>query len=599
MSLQVWLPLNGSLDNQGLTPVTVTVSGSTAFNTSGKIGQSLTCNGSSYWIINPITLSNTKASICCWVKTSINDKMIWVIEATSSNKLNLWQYQGVYYLNTGDSTQNPFVNNGTNVTGFTDGQWHHLAVVFDNDICKIYKDGIYAGAATTFKSPVTSSTNTIKIAGGYTNIHTYDWNGSINDVRIYDHALSAQEVKKLAQGLILHYPLASPTDFLVPEGYQQLEYIESAGASYTDTGYKFNAETDSCKVIMKGNDTNNNGMIFASSGTPYFWLYYYKGANTIGLWADSGSGQKSVSGIAVDTNKHTLEYKNHQYYIDGVNKGTLAGTHTTTNTNIYLFSYSASTSYPFKGRIYYADIYRNGIAQRLYVPVKKLSDNAIGLYDVINKTFIQSTSGTAFTAGPNAPVSNPVYDISGFKNHGTVVGSLTAAAGSPRYKSCTYFNGSSCIQFNPESLSETNSMTVSLWIKPTAANNGSKCFFSLENGTYWQLTLYNTSSRIRDNSIGISGTGKDFSLNSFTANTWVHIAITYSSGTLTIYRNGSKLSGSPYSVGGTAFNVINQGRLGSAVQDGYYWDGFMSDVRIYATALSYDDIKELYALGSA
>jgi hypothetical protein len=88
---------------------------------------------------------------------------------------------------------------------------------------------------------------------------------------------------------VLHYKLDGLNNAsILPTQYQQLEYIESAGTSYFDTGYKFDITNDEFKVIFKGNDTSNNGMIFASSSTPYIWLYYY-GSSGIRIYADNGS----------------------------------------------------------------------------------------------------------------------------------------------------------------------------------------------------------------------------------------------------------------------------------------------------------------------
>ena len=65
MSLRVWLPLNGTLDNQGLDDVTVINNGATV-NNSGKIGKCYSFDGSSYLSV-PIDFSNfstTECSIC-------------------------------------------------------------------------------------------------------------------------------------------------------------------------------------------------------------------------------------------------------------------------------------------------------------------------------------------------------------------------------------------------------------------------------------------------------------------------------------------------------------------------------------------------------
>jgi len=51
MALQVWLPLNGTLENKGLSNVTVTNNGATVDN-NGKIGKCYYFNGSKYLIGN-------------------------------------------------------------------------------------------------------------------------------------------------------------------------------------------------------------------------------------------------------------------------------------------------------------------------------------------------------------------------------------------------------------------------------------------------------------------------------------------------------------------------------------------------------------------
>lgn len=92
------------------------------------------------------------------------------------------------------------------------GTWYHLALVSDfiNKVAYIYING----------SLVTSATITSGDWGGtytFTVGQLYGWkiDGLMNDLRLYDHALSAAEVKELSKALVVHYTfddiLAEPT----------------------------------------------------------------------------------------------------------------------------------------------------------------------------------------------------------------------------------------------------------------------------------------------------------------------------------------------------------------------------------------------------
>ena len=63
MSLQVWLPLNGTTENLGLSTVTVTNNGATV-NTSGKIGSCYSFDGNDYIAIDGLVLDNVWSYGC-------------------------------------------------------------------------------------------------------------------------------------------------------------------------------------------------------------------------------------------------------------------------------------------------------------------------------------------------------------------------------------------------------------------------------------------------------------------------------------------------------------------------------------------------------
>jgi len=84
----------------------------------------------------------------------------------------------------------------------TDNQWHHLAFSYDETTSdmKIYRDGVlYSTQSWTGHGPI--HMNVARVKGFYLGGKTTDWgkafNGSIDQFRLYNKALSAAEVQNL------------------------------------------------------------------------------------------------------------------------------------------------------------------------------------------------------------------------------------------------------------------------------------------------------------------------------------------------------------------------------------------------------------------
>ncbi|MFI5806109.1 LamG-like jellyroll fold domain-containing protein [Streptomyces sp. NPDC051561] len=79
------------------------------------------------------------------------------------------------------------------------GRWYHLVGVRSGDSIKLYVDGKLASTAAAGTADVSSgalSVGRAKWSGGNTDF----WNGSVDQVRAYDHALTDQEVTALHDG---------------------------------------------------------------------------------------------------------------------------------------------------------------------------------------------------------------------------------------------------------------------------------------------------------------------------------------------------------------------------------------------------------------
>ena len=102
MSLQVWLPLNGNLDNQGLSEVTVTNNGATV-DSNGKIGSCYLFNGNSYIQFPSITVPND-FSISIWGKWKAFNNTFHHFLQRRRRDLNPRAAQTTYTLSRGTSS---------------------------------------------------------------------------------------------------------------------------------------------------------------------------------------------------------------------------------------------------------------------------------------------------------------------------------------------------------------------------------------------------------------------------------------------------------------------------------------------------------------
>jgi hypothetical protein len=107
-------------------------------------------------------------------------------------------------LNEGSTSRALFCNGsrwtGPSVSQTLTSGWHHFAAVFNDDAnyCKLYVDGAEAASLSTTSSIVYSGLGTKTIVGAHGNGQTtFDFNGKIDDVRVYNRALCPTEIQRI------------------------------------------------------------------------------------------------------------------------------------------------------------------------------------------------------------------------------------------------------------------------------------------------------------------------------------------------------------------------------------------------------------------
>lgn len=213
MSLQVWLPLNGELRNQGVGKIT-SISTTPKYRENGKLFQ-LAIDLSKRVTFTCPNLKNLQDfSIAFWAYVDNVESLAgkeWVdlfgfTDTSSSGSNGTFRFETCYNTSHGiayyDNTTMALINHNGRTYTTSKNIWIHCCVVFDNINHKVYayKNGTKFGT-DTHKGGKFNANGTFYIG------ETDNIAGMLQDLRIYNHALSAKEVAEIAKGLVLHYPL--------------------------------------------------------------------------------------------------------------------------------------------------------------------------------------------------------------------------------------------------------------------------------------------------------------------------------------------------------------------------------------------------------
>lgn len=156
----------------------------------------LTFNGTDQYIDmgNPAALPTGTAArtICGWAKAdSTAAGWGWIAAFGSPSESH-----AMFIGRNGTTLYGGGYEDDLTVPNFWDNNWHFIALTYDGTTAKLYADGVLKASATKTWDLIPSEC----YIGEQVNDEDQYWNGSIDDVRIYNQALTATEISHLATG---------------------------------------------------------------------------------------------------------------------------------------------------------------------------------------------------------------------------------------------------------------------------------------------------------------------------------------------------------------------------------------------------------------
>ena len=195
---------------------------------------------------------------------------------------------------------------------------------------------------------------------------------------------------------------------LLPDEYQQVEWVENTGVRYITAGTIQKTFPLTMKIGFYRTASAQYQSIVCGVG------YAHQGSYNLGIMTNGGVGAFVkgqgywINGAPTNLNtcvdaEFTLENSTKSTvtarYPDGVSYSrTLDVDVTISDTNFVLWQ--SQNNVKMTGRIYYCEVWQNRRKLMHLIPCYRKSDNEIGMYDVVRKEFRTGAGTGSFTVGP-------------------------------------------------------------------------------------------------------------------------------------------------------------------------------------------------------
>lgn len=544
MPLQIWLPLTDGIENQGLMDLKFT-SQNTTIDNAGKLGRCyhFASEDGSYIQVNQVDIVQDEWTAALWVypevSTTTNQWLVTVNGTSASNfKLALSFYSRYFSVRLAGTDYR-------STTRATLNNWYHYCVTYHDNTLDLYVDGELVRSVSSTVTPSNMRNFTVGSRQGLSGSFT----GKMNDVRVYDHVLSAREIYELAKGLVIHYPLNM--------NWGRANLLKTVPGYFSRTGYQV------YRALLSEN------LVADTTYTVQLWdidIYHSaKTADELGVKIYWGGGSITL-----------CSWMGTDYIVNG-HADYLTATFTVTSTQ---------ASKPDAVNPWF-NIYNSP-------PSSTASKSmTIGRWKLEKGSIPTPWQPCVDDVGYTLPM---VYDTSGNGYNAEMTTNLVMSDSTARNTVSTQFDADQHIVVSNivKTAVYADSYTFSWWAKFNYESN--RMMWGFADGNRFNLYMSGKVFYLNTNNGSTNSFETAVSATQYGDNQWHHFALTGDGTTTKLYIDGEFKHDAATYVGLTGTTIVFNGYNQTS---SYNFNGSLSDFRMYATPLSATDIKSLYEVGAA